>query len=102
MQSPYFNTTVYGCLVTSASQLESQLFLLVEEQLSVWKDIKQDAFHSQPALLQQNPLKLWCARRPDQMWEVYRTMFRGAAVLKRADDENVDSGAETAEWVNLS
>lgn len=27
-------------------------------------------------------------------------MFRRAAALKRADDENVDSGAETAEWVN--
>lgn len=28
-------------------------------------------------------------------------MFRRAAVLKRADDENADSGAETAEWVKL-
>lgn len=28
---------------------------------------------------------------------VDRTMLRRAAVLKRADDENVDSGADTAE-----
>lgn len=27
-------------------------------------------------------------------------MFRRAVALKRAEDENVDSGAETAEWVN--
>lgn len=63
----------------------------------LWKEIRQDASHSQSGQL----LKLAATEaRPSVGATSGRAaMIPGAAVFRRADDENADSGAETAEWV---
>lgn len=85
----YFSITVCGCLVTSQTPFFSFFFVC-----GCGKEIKRDAFLL--GLLQ--TLRLSALNTPPDVRSVYRTMLlRRAAVLKAADDENVDSGAETAE-----
>lgn len=56
IQSLYFYVTVYGCLVTSVSQDGVPFFSFLEAGCG--KKSQQDAFHSQPGLLLQTPLKV--------------------------------------------